>query len=551
MLKSLTIKNYAIIDNLTIDFNSGFNVFTGETGAGKSIIVGALTFLLKGRSDSSVIKNGKDKAIIEGVFETNNSYIINKLKEQDIDVDREIIVKRVISFDNRNSIKINESNVTLNFLTELFADFVDVHSQKDSHYLFNKKNQLNLLDKFADNSNLLLNYSCAFNKYQKTKQEYDDLLNNEYNESEIEYLKFDLKELEEANLDEEEEREYELKESRYKKSEKYIQSLKEAIDLYDSNYGIKENLYNLFNGLNIDDEQIISISSKIKDIYYELDENIDLLKDILSSFIDSDTNIEEVEERLYLYSKLKRKHKTDTKGLIELTNEIRNKLALYNDRENVLNAKLLEVNNSLNVVKELAIKLHNSRISASKELSNQIVRESNDLLLNNLDFTISFSECEYNSLGNDEIEFMVSLNKGEDLKPLRNVASGGEISRLMLALKVVFSKLLNTDLLILDEIDSGVSGKVALAVGEKISKISRSVQVICISHLAPVAACANSHYLIYKQDNDTSTYTNVKELNQDELIEQLAIISNTSTDKKAIDAARELYNTCQKIANEN
>lgn len=551
MLKTLSIKNYAIIDNLTIDFEKDFNVFTGETGAGKSIIVGALSFLLKGRSDSSIIKSGKDKAIIEGVFSIDNQELINTLKQQDIDVEDEIIVKRVISNDNHNSIKINESNVTLGFLTELFSDVIDIHSQKDNHYLFNRRNQLLLLDKYANNKSLLDEYTDKYNSYIRLKNEYEDLLNNTYNETEIEYLKFDYNELNEADLSLEEEKDLEAKESRYKASEKYITTLSEAVGLYDNNYGIKENLHSLINTLNLDDEQVINISSNIKNLYYELDENLSKLKDILASFNDSDFNIEQIEERLYTYAKLKRKHKTDTNGLLELKDNIKAKIDSFDDRDRVLTEKKNQLDNELKELDVIANKLHDIRLESATSLAKEVIQESNDLLLNNINFEINFNDVEYNMLGKDEIEFMVSLNKGEDLKPLRNVASGGEISRLMLALKVVFAKLSNTDLLILDEIDTGVSGKVALKVGEKIAKISNNLQVLCISHLAPVAACADHHYLIFKEDNEAYTYTNVKKLNNQEIIEQLAIISNTSTDNAALTAAQELYDSSQKLVNEN
>lgn len=550
MLKSLSIKNYAIIDNLTIDFDRGFNVFTGETGAGKSIIVGALSFLLKGRSDSSIVKTGKDKAIIEGVFDIKDEEIVNKLKEQDIDVEDEIIVKRVISADNKNSIRINESNVTLAFLTDLFSNVVDIHSQKDNHFLFNKKNQLFLLDKYAKNSELLNEYTKAYNLYLDKKHEYEDLLNNKYNESDIEYYKFDLKELESADLSLDEEEDLESKEKRYKSSEKYITCLSEAINLYDQNYGIKENLHSLVNTLNLDDEKVNEITSEIEDLSYKLDEQLDGLKNILASFNEDDLNIEYIEERLYLYSKLKRKHKTDTSGLLELMDELKSRISLFDDKDRVLAQKEIEVKKIKDQVITLATKLHETRIEAAKSLTKEVTKEATDLLLNNIVFKIGFNKVDLSSSGGDDVEFMVSMNKGENIKPLKEVASGGEISRLMLALKVVFSRLSSTDLLILDEIDTGVSGKVALAVGQKISKISKDLQVLCISHLAPVAACADNHYLIYKEDNDVSTYTNVRKLNSNEIIEQLAIISNTSTDKKALEAAKELYNSCQKLVNE-
>ena len=551
MLKSLNIKNYAIIDSLSVDFDEGFNVFTGETGAGKSIIVGALSFLLKGRSDTSIIKSGKDKAIIEGVFDIKDPLIINELKNQDIDTDGEIIVKRVISNDNHNSIKINESNVTLSFLTELLSKCVDIHSQKDNHFLYSKKNQLSLLDRYSNNSSLLKEYEEEYKKYHTLKNEYNDLLNNSYNQNEIDYYKYDLQELLDANLNSGEEEELELKEKRYKSSEKYLASLNEAINLYDNNYGIKENLYNLFNNLNIDDEQIKNISSNIQDIYYNLDDNMNKLKSIYESFTEFDIDIDAIEERLYLYTKLKRKHKTDTQGLINLISSLETKISLFDDKDKVLEEKKKELDKIYSSLYSLAKKIHEQRLKSSKELIKNVVKHANDLLLNNICFDIKFNEIEANEYGIDDIEFLVSMNKGEDLKPLKSVASGGEVSRLLLALKVVFAKLSNTDLLILDEIDSGVSGKVALAVGEKIAKISRDVQVLCISHLAPVAACANHHFLIYKEDHNNVTSTNIKELNKDEIIEQLAIISNTSSDTKALAASKELYNNCQKLVNEN
>lgn len=551
MLKSLNIKNYAIIDDLTIDFDHGFNVFTGETGAGKSIIVGALSFLLKGRSDSSIIKTGKEKAIIEGVFDIKDEEVLNLLKEQDIDVDDEIIVKRIISNDNHNSIKINQTSVTLNFLTNLFSKYIDIHSQKDNHFLFDKKNQLSLIDKYADNSSLLNKYEEKYLVYTKLINELNELKNNTYNEREIEFYKYDLNEIKEANLSIDEEIELESKEKRLKDSEKYTKTLSEAINYYDDNYGVKENLYNLFNSLNLDDEKIIDIKEKIQDIYYSLDEQVDSLKDILSTFIDDDMSLDQIEERLYIYSKLKRKHKTDVNGILNIKKELEDKIAVYDDQDNILNEKQKEIDFAFNEANDLACQIHEKRIVAAKQLSEKVINEGKDLLLNNINFEIEFNEIDLNSKGKDEIEFLVSLNKGEELKPLRNVASGGEISRLMLALKVVFASISNSGLLILDEIDTGVSGKVALAVGEKIAKIAKSCQVLCISHLAPVAACAKTHFLIYKEDNDSYTYTNVKKLNLEETIKELAIISNTSTDQKALEAAKQLFESSQKLVNEN
>lgn len=549
MLRSLRIKNYAIIDDLSIEFDKGFNVFTGETGAGKSIIVGALSFLLKGRSDSSIIKKGEDKAIIEGVFEIDDNELKSKLNEQDIDYDGQLIVKRVISKDNRNSIKINESSVTLNFLSELLSTYVDIHSQKDSQYLFNKANQLSLLDKYSKDESLLSEYKLVYKKYKELNDEYNSLLNDTFNEREIEFYRHDFEELKEANLNTEEENKLEEMETRLKSSEKYLNVLNNSLNIYETDNGLKEQFYNLINSLTLSDEKISNIKDDLSSLYYSLDDKMSELGDILNSFDDEDLNIEKIEERLYTYAKLKRKHKTDTEGLLKLKDELANKLALFDDRDKVLGNKKNEVDKAYKEALKLANKLNDIRKQNAIKLEKEIKLETNDLMLNNCEFKININEIELNTNGKDDIEFYVSMNKGEDLKPLKNVASGGEVSRLMLALKSAFSKVSNTDLLILDEIDTGVSGKVGLAMGEKIAKISKSHQVLCITHLASVAACGNAHYYIYKDDTNGITNTHIKRLNNEEIIYELASISNTSTNDSAISAAKELYDIAQKKVN--
>ena len=537
MLKSLNIKNYAIIDNLNIDFEKGFNAFTGETGAGKSIIVGALTYLIKGKADTSIIRTGEDKAIIEGVFDIDD-YMKDMLDQADIDYDDELIVRRIISKDNKNSIKINQTSVTLQFLSDLLSDHIDVHSQKDSQYLLNKKNHLLLLDRYFNNQYLLSEYYIKYSEYTKLLNEYNELLNNTYNESEIDYIKYDLKELDDANLNVDEEIELLSKEKRYKDSEKYINALNTAISIYEDDNSVKDRLNTLIKELNIDDESINQIQNNIENSYYSLNDEVSKLKDILYSLTDSDVNIEYIEERLYLYSKLKRKHALDTQGLINKRQELKDKLQFFEDKDLVLNEKLNAVNKAKNESLVIANKIHEIRVSNGSMLEKDIINQCNDLMLNNVNFKVSINTVELNKKGIDDIEFFISLNKGEELKPLKNVASGGEISRLMLALKTIFTKLSECSLVIFDEIDTGVSGKVALAMGKKMKTISKDVQTLSITHLAPVAACADNHYYIYKTDNSN---TRVKKLDYNERIEELANISSTEKTDNSISAAKELY----------
>lgn len=545
MLKSLRIKNFAIIDDIQIDFEKGFNVFTGETGAGKSIIVTALSYLFKGRSDSTLIRNGYDKAIIEGVFTIDDDSLKQELDNQDIEYDGELIVKRVIGKDNHSSIKINQSSVTLNFLSDLLSKYVDIHSQKDSQYLFNVSNQMIVFNRYCQIDGKLTEYQKLYDNYLKTKHEYDDLVNNTYNEREIEFFKYDLDELEKANLSLDEESKLEELEKQLKSKEKYLSVLNNTINIYKQDGGVSELLYELVNNLNISDEKIVSIKGNIDDLKYQLDDEVSKLEDILNSINDVDYNLEEIEERLYVYSKLSRKHKTDTKGLIDLLSDLKSKVAFFEDRDRVIADKQKELDKAYLNAFKLAKEISDIRNEKAVILSRDIKKETDDLLLNNCVFKVDIKEKELSSNGIDAIEFLISMNKGEDLKPLKNVASGGEVSRLLLALKAVFVKLTNTDLLILDEIDTGVSGKVGLLVGEKIAKIAKNCQVLCISHLAMVAACASSHYYIYKEDVNNVTCTKIKKLDQEEIIKELANISSTSNDENALKAANDLYKKAQ------
>lgn len=544
MLRSLYIKNYAIIDELNIDFSKGFNVFTGETGAGKSIIVGALSYLIHGKADSSIIKSNEVKAIIEGVFDIED-YMKEKLKDADIDFDDELIIRRTISNDGHNSIKVNNCNVTLNYLVDLLNDHIDIHSQKDNQFLLNKKNHLSLLDKYSKIDDLLCKYKIQYSKYYQLLQEYNNLLNNTYNENDIEFIKFNLNELLDAKLDVNEENDLIEKEKRFKSQEKYLTILNNSLSLYENDGGIKDSIKMLIKELNINDDDINIIKESINNSYYAINDEIDKLKNILNSFSDDNLNIEKIEERLYLYSKLKRKHNTDVLGLVNIQNDLKDKLKLFENKNIVLKEKTEELNKNKELCLSLASKIHSIRTDKAKQLEKDVIKQTNDLMLNNVNFKINIDEVELNNNGIDNVEFYISLNKGESLKPLKDIASGGEISRLMLALKTIFTSLSDCFLVIFDEIDTGVSGKVALSIGEKIKTISSSCQVLTITHLAPVAACANNHYYIYKENSKTSTNTKVKELNKDEIIKELALISSTEVNDKSLAAAKELYKIAQ------
>lgn len=539
MLKRLRIKNYAIIDDLSIDFCNGYTVFTGETGAGKSIIVGALLCLKGGRADTSFVKTGEQKAVIEGVFETNNK-IKKILDEKDIETeDDQIIIRRTITKEGKSSIHINDNSVTLSFLNELFSDDIDIHSQKENAYLLNSKRHLSLLDAYADDKEEYSDYLKAYECYFKRKKALEKFLNKDNNINDLDYYKFSLNEIESANLSIEEEIELQEKERKFKNLQKNMQSYQEIISLYENDHGLKELLFDLKRAVG-DNEDLHDVFEKINDIYYGLEEEMINIKSYYESYEISEEEINHIEERLYVINKLKRKYKLDIEGILNYKIELEEKITQFENRESYIINEEKEIAKLKKIASDLASKLSIHRKKKAIVLENEVINELNDLLLNNVQFKVSFNNKELSNNGVDDVEFLISLNKGEDLKPLAKVASGGEISRVMLGLKVIFTRLNNTSLVVFDEIDNGVSGQVAFTVGKKMHEISSYCQVLTITHLAPVAAFASKHLFIYKNDDSGKTSTHIRELDDNERINELAMISSSMVNSQTKAAALEL-----------
>ncbi len=545
MIKNLTIKNYAIIENLSLDFNDRFEVFTGETGAGKSIIIGALSYLCGGRADSSIVARNKDKCIIEGVFSISE-HMRACLDEADIDYEDELIVRRVISAENRSSIRVNERNVTLGFLQELFNGEIDIHSQRDNQYLLKKQHHLELLDNYAGLAEEKGKYREIYRDYRQTEDEYKELLNSQYDERELEYLKFSLEELTNAGLQPGEEEELKKKEKRYKDFEKISANLSKAIALYDETGGIDEKFYELAHILSGEDEEIREIGQNLNDLYYSLQDQVEKLKQIYSHMDSDDININAIQERIYHLQRLKRKYNLDEEGLINHIGELEEKIRAYENKEEFVAEFEKKLAVKRQKANELADSMRKKRQSSAIELERTIEKEVGDLMLPNVSFKVDFQEKELDSNGKDDVEFLISLNKGEELKPLIKVASGGELSRLMIGLKKIFIHLSPVSLLVLDEIDTGISGVTADAVGQKIAQIADQLQVIAITHLAQVAAYGDDHFFIYKEDDSESTHTHVDELDRKQRIRELARITSSSVSEASLKAAEELLDTAQK-----
>lgn len=549
MLATLNVKNFAIIDNIKIDFNDGLTVLTGETGAGKSLIIDAISLLFGERASNDLIRYGEDKATIEGLFSNYDFNIKELLNKYDIDYDESdyLIVKRELYASGKNICKINNQNVTLNQLKEISMYIGDIHSQLETFGLINPKNYILFLHNPKTNELLEL-YENNLKKYRKAKKEYDELISkNDENIKRLDFIKYQLNELTQAKLSLSEEEEL-------KNESKFLSNFEDVSSaLFDlkNNYLNDQTFSNLYEALNLMqklskyDEKYLELKNILEEAYYNIEE-VANDKSLSVNEIDFDERrLDEVNERLATYSELKRKYKMTTEELIALKEKLETTI---NEVDNFdFNLKELEktVNIYLDEVMNVGNNLHEERVKISKQIMNEIIPHLLDLQLNNTLFEIDVNNTK-NLLrdGLDEVNFNVTFNKGEPLKPLSKIASGGELSRFMLALKTVLGDNLPMQTKIFDEIDSGVSGNVAYSIGKKLHNISKTSQVLCITHLPQVASVADHHIKISKTLIEGRTITKIDVLDYDGRIQEIAsMISNGVPTEASLNYAKELLNT--------
>ena len=548
MLTNLYIKNFILIDELNIDFSDGFNVFTGETGAGKSIFIDGISCLVGSKLTSSVIKNGQDKAVIEGVF-TVNDRLSQKLKEAGYD-DDSFIVTREITKDGKSTIRLNQRVTTLSFVRDCLAQEVDIHCQHDNQYLLNDKYHLSLLDNYCQINDKLDELKSLYKSYKDIVKEYDKLNETTFNQSQLEIIKYQLNELKKLNLNDENEDEHlqeQLKSiSEIEKNQKTIEKIE---DLFNGDEGILSQLYE-FTKLADNLNSLDGIQDKIKDIvdaYYNISDDYEQIsRSLKQNSIDQD-QVEELNQRLFDLQRAKRKYNTSLSGLIELKNDLVKQIESYDNKDFILNKLAKQKEEAYKKYEKEALKIRDIRKEKAKQLDQTIAEQLKDLSLPNAKFETVFSEDDPTDKGLDKVIFMISMNKGLPLQPLNKVASGGELSRLMLGLKVIFAKLQGTSLIIFDEIDTGVSGAVALNIGVKMANLAKSIQVFSVTHLPSVAACGQNHYLISKSSNEFTTTSNIHKLNEEERIEQLALMANASLTDNAKIAAKELLEKARSL----
>lgn len=535
MISTLHIKNIGIIDEIMIDFSKGFNILTGETGAGKTLIIGALGIVAGGRFSKEMIRKGENHSFVEVSI-----YLPNHPKA----VDGNIIISREIFENGRNTCKINGRLVTVNELKEFMNNIINIHGQNDNQNLLNKENHIKYLDKFLGKEFLSKKneYTELYNKYvdinRKLKENYGD---EKEKQRKLDLLNYQVNEIKNASLKINEDEELEEQRNLIINAEKISKSLNEA------DMQINENALNSISIAIKKLEKIEDINikyqktlSSLKSNYYDLQEiAIDL------NHYNSDTSFEEkerdeIENRIDEINDLKRKYGNTIEEILNYKNEVEeeiDKIENLEEKNKELKTELTKVTVEL---EKRAIELHETRQKYGIELETKINSELADLEMPNAKFKVNIENTNFNKDGNDEIEFMITTNKGEDFKPLIKTASGGEMSRIMLAIKTVLSDVDEVPILIFDEIDTGISGKAGNAVGEKLKTISKNHQVIIVTHLASIAAKGDSNYYIYKEVEGDNTKTRIKNLNEQEVIEEIARIASGIVSEISLKHAMEL-----------
>ncbi|MGO5329945.1 DNA repair protein RecN [Holdemanella porci] len=539
MIEQLSVKDYVLFKSCIIDFTEGMSVITGETGAGKSLLIDAIGYLSGNRIKSNVIRNGKDKAILSMVL-TSNDRVNAILEENGFEVDDQVIISRTILNNNKSTVRINQQITTLSFVRKIVNLLVDIHSQMDTYRLMDTSVQIELLDSYAKTMDLKASVKEAYVKYSNVLHELETLKNEEFSDAELEFLTTQLDEIENANIQEDEldalnDQIHEAT-SWYKNSEDLSSCLYEI----DKENGALDSLYTLYKQAS-KSPILNDFEESFKNLYYSLQSVDEELKHMRDTHSNDSLDLDSLQSRQYLIKKLYRKYGGSYTSLMESKKSITDKIDRIIHRQDVFDKLEKEKEESFTAYMKLAKALSLKRKACFKELESKVMEHCKDLMLENARFMISCMEKKPSSNGIDDIEFLVSMNLGQDFSSLSVSASGGELSRLMLALKVVFQASNGIETIIFDEIDTGVSGKVALAMGAKMKALSKNYQVLCITHLASVAVYANTHYLVNKKASASETITSVQELDQDKTIQELAVMTSGEASQKAKESMQDLW----------
>ena len=539
MITTLHIKNIGIIDDVTINLNDNLNILTGETGAGKTLIIDSLSILAGARFSKEMIRKGESSSFIE---------LCLFLPNHPENIDGNIIISREVWDNGRNMCKINGRMVTVNELKEFMQNIIDIHGQHENQTLMDTGTHITLLDAFSGNDleKTKMEYKEFYEKYKeinaKLKENYGD---DKEKQRRLDLLKYQAKEIEEAKLKQDEDKELDIQKEKINNTQKIAENLQiannqideVAIDAVSTAIRSMEKIESF-------DANYAKSLSELKSIYYELQEAGRTIEDFSGDISFEDDQIEQIEERLDLIFSLKRKYGNSIEEILEYANEVNTEIEKIENLEKYILKLKNEKDKIEKSMQDLAIKMHETRIKKAKILETKINQELADLEMKNASFKveINWEEEKFSSNGKDNIEFLICTNVGEEAKPLTKIASGGEMSRIMLAIKTVLADVDSVPVLVFDEIDTGISGKAANAVAEKLETIAKKHQVICVTHLASIAAKGDYNYFIGKEVENNKTTTQVRMLNEEETIYEIARIASGAITEVAIAHAKELRN---------
>jgi len=536
MLREVHARNFLLFKDVSVTFHSGFNVITGETGAGKSVLVQAISIALGARADTTYVRTGEDKAIIQLAGNLSGN---------------EVIISREIYSSGKSISKINGSLVTLNNLREFCEGYADIHGQYDNQSLLEPNNHINILDKFNNQVffHELNELKLDYDEYLNLNNQYQSLLNKEKESlSKKDYYEFELSYIDNLKLIEKEDTELADRINMLSNSEKIYSSVsKSYVDLHEKDQSILSEIKNIessLNNLRNYSNELNELADSLNDIYFNLEDISSKLRNISESINYSEDEINELSERLSLIEDAKRKYKKSITEILEYRDKINDELTLIDNFDDE-KTKLFDLKeSSFNKAMERANKLSQMRKKVATYLEVEMSKQLKDLNFQNTEFKVNFTKEVLTKNGFDKIEFLISTNPGDPLKPLAKIASGGEISRVMLALKGILRNQILVPTMIFDEIDTGISGITASIVGKKLMDLSINHQIICITHLPQIAAYGNTNYTIIKENIDNKSHTIVKRLNNVEKVNDIArLLGGMNITETTKSSAIELINT--------
>lgn len=549
MLLEISIKNFAIIEEVSLHFEQGMTILTGETGAGKSIIIDAMNMMLGSRATTDVIRHGASKAEIEGLFSLENSRSLNPIfEEQGLELTDELIIRREILQNGRSVSRVNGQLVNLSVLKAIGQHLVDIHGQHDQEELMRPQLHIAMLDEFGDQEFLTLRdrYCETFDRYRGLRKQVLTLQKNQQeHKARIEMLEFQIAEIESADLKSGEDLTLHQERERLLNHKQIADTLTNAYAMLDNeDFSSLSNVRSAMNDLESIEEYDPSykeLSSNLSESYYVLEDVTKRLEDIIDGLDFDGNRLMQIEARLDLINSITRKYGGNVNDVLEYFAQISKEYQLLTGNHSSSEDLEVELKALEKTLVELAGQLSQARHLLAKQLESEIKQELQELYMEKANFQVQFTKSKFNREGNEQVEFYISTNPGEDFKPLIKVASGGELSRLMLAIKSAFSRKEGKTSIVFDEVDTGVSGRVAQAIAQKIHKIGSNGQVLAISHLPQVIAIADYQFFIEKISDEHSTVSKVRLLDMDERVKEIAkMLAGENVTDAALTQAREL-----------